>query len=160
MSMRRVNRIGLDGTSVTIAFGRAQIPCLTASYADGLEPQNLTYMGFQEISEQTEGTYKTENAKVKMSAVVFRADLFPLLQQDGFGRERLSVVVSESHPDLGDDSDLLDGARFVGISDAYENSSKAREVEFEISFTQLYRGNDRKTVNSLNLAVPLGSSNF
>jgi hypothetical protein len=160
MTMKRVNRVGLDGTTVTIAFGRIQVPCISISYGDKVEPQNLSHMGVQEISEQSEGTYSTTNAKVKMTAVVFRADLKPLLQQNGFGAERLSVIVSESHPDLGDDSDLLDGARFVGIEAASENSNKVKEVDFEISFTQLYWGDERKTINKLNPAIPLDTSKF
>ncbi|SRR6266404_1882100 len=159
-TIKRVRGLGLDGTTTTIAFGRAQIPCISVSYGDKLEPENLSYLGSQQIDEQTEGTYSTVPAKIKMSAVVYRADLMPLLQKVGFGAERLSVVVSETHPDLGSDSDLLTGARFTGTDAASENSNKVKEVEFEMSFTQLYWGNDRITRNKLNTQVALGSSKF
>lgn len=160
MSMRRVNKIALDGTTVTMMFGRNQIACKKASYADKLETEAVSNMGSQAINARTAGTYSTEEAKISMDAVVFRAEFYPLLQVDGYGNEQIPIVIAESHPDLGDDSDLLDQCRFTGISNAYENSNKAREVEFGIVFNQLYLGNDRKTLNKLDPAVPLAASKF
>jgi hypothetical protein len=160
MTMRRVHKIALDGTTVTMMFGRNQIACTKASYADKLETAVLNNMGSQAIDARTPGSYSTEEAKISMDAVVFRTELYPLLQVDGYGNEQIPIVIAESHPDLGDDSDLLDQARFTGISNAFENSNKAREVEFGIVFNQLYLGNDRKTLNKLNPEVPLTASKF
>lgn len=160
MTMRRVNRNALDGTNIVLMFGRLQIPCLKASYGDKIEPENLTFMGTQEISAQTTGTYSTEDAKVTMESTVFRADFLPNLQQNGYGNERLSMIFSYSHPDLGDDSDFIDGARFTNIAVAVENSAKAFEIEIGIKFTQLYMGDARITINSLDPSQPLDASKF
>ncbi len=160
MTIRLVERTGLDGTTTTIAFGRSQIPCLSATYGDKIEPENLSYMGSQQVDEQTEGPYSTVTAKIKMSAAVYRAKLMPLLQKNGFGSERLSVVIAFTHPVMGNDSDLLTGARFTGTDAATENSGKVQEVDFEMTFSQLYWGEERKTRNKLNTQIPLGASKF
>jgi hypothetical protein len=160
MPMRRVKKIALDGTSITMMFGRNQIPCTKASYADKLETAVLSHMGSQTIDARTMGTYSTEEAKVSMDAVVFRAEFAPILQVSGYGNEQFPIVFAYLHPDLGDDSDLLDQCRFTGLSQALENSNKALEVEFGIVFNQLYLTNNRITINQPNPAVPLGASRF
>jgi subtilisin-like proprotein convertase family protein len=95
-----------------------------------------------------------------MESTVFRADFLPNLQQNGYGNERLSMIFSYSHPDLGDDSDFIDGARFTNIAVAVENSAKAFEIEIGIKFTQLYMGDARITINSLDPSQPLDASKF
>ncbi len=161
MAINRVSRIAIDGTTVTIAFGRANIACTKASYGDGLTTGTLTSMGSQSIDARTLGTYKTEQATVSMDSVIFREELMPLLAADGFGNEVISaVVVNYGHPDLGFDSDALGEARFVGIAAAVENSEKAAEVEFKIDFNQLYWGNARITINQRDLTTPLPASRF
>lgn len=160
MTMRRVNKIALDGTSITMMFGRNQVACTKASYADKLETATLSHMGSQAIDARTMGSYSTEEAKVSMDSVVFRAEFQPLLQKSGYGNEQIPIVFGYSHPDLGDDSDLLDQCRFTGLAQAVENSNKALEVEFGIVFNQLYLGDDRRTINQPNPAVPLGASKF
>jgi hypothetical protein len=158
--MRRVSKIALDGTSITMMFGRNQVLCTKASYADKLETSTLSYMGSQAIDARTMGSYSTEEAKVSMDSVVFRAEFTPLLQTAGYGNEQIPIVFAYFHPDLGDDSDLLDQCRFTGLSQALENSNKALEVEFGIVFNQLYLTNSRITINQPNPAVPLGASKF
>jgi hypothetical protein len=158
--VRRVEKIALDGTSITMMFGRNQIACTKASYADKIETTAVSFMGSQAIDARTVGSYSTEEAKVSMDSVVFRAEFMPLLQRSGFGNEQIPIVFGYSHPDLGDDSDMLDQCRFTGTSQAIEASNKALEVEFGIVFNQLYLGDDRKTINQPNPAVPLGASKF
>jgi hypothetical protein len=160
MTMRRVEKIALDGTSITMMFGRNQIACTKASYADKIETTAVSFMGSQAIDARTVGSYSTEEAKVSMDSVVFRAEFMPLLQRSGFGNEQIPIVFGYSHPDLGDDSDMLDQCRFTGTSQAIEASNKALEVEFGIVFNQLYLGDDRKTINQPNPAVPLGAPKF
>lgn len=160
MTMRRVNGIALDGTSITLMFGRNQIACTKATYGDKIETAVLSHMGNQTIDERTMGSYATEDAKVSMSAVVFRAEMVPLLQTNGFGNEPIPIIFAYRHPDLGDDSDFLRDARFVGLNHALENSNKALEVEFTIVFNQLYIGDDRKTINNPDPSLPLRASKF
>lgn len=160
MTMRRVNRIALDGSTLSILFGRNQIPCLKASYGDKLETAVLSNMGSQEIDARTPGNYVTEDAKVSMESVVFRAQFAPLLQVDGYGTEQIPIIFAYGHPDIGDDSDLLEQARFVGLNLAVENSSKAFEVEFSIVFNQLYLTDQRIRINKLNPQLPLTASKF
>ncbi len=160
MTMRRVKHIALDGTTVTLTMGRHEIACLSASYADKIETETLSHMGSQSIDERTSGAYKTEEAKIRMSATVFRSDLAPLFAQNGYGVEMIPIVIAYTHPDIGDDSDLLSEARFTGISAATEASAKALEVEFGIVFNQLYLTNRRVTINKLDPKQPLPASKF
>lgn len=160
MTMRRVNKIAMDGTSITMMFGRNQMACTKASYADKLETATLSNMGSQSIDARTPGTYSTEEAKVSMDSVVFRAEFAPLLQVDGYGNEQIPIVFAYAHPDLGSDSDLLHQCRFTGIAQALENSNKANEVEFGITFNQLYLTDRRITINKRNPRVPLAASKF
>jgi hypothetical protein len=160
MAIRRINRIALDGSTVALMFGRHEIPCTKATYGDALEPEVLRYMGSQKQDAQTAGTYKTTDGKVSMDAVIFRTMLYPLFRTDGYGNEKLPITVVYGSPDLGYESDLLDAARFMGLDEADEASSKASEVEFTISFLQLYVGNERKTINTLDMTATPAASKF
>ncbi len=160
MGMRRINGIGLDGTTVAVTIGRVQVVALKASYADKLETSPLTEMGSQSIDVRTPGNYVTEEVSLTFEAVRFRSELLPRLQSTGFGNEKLPIVVSFVHPDLGDDSDLLTGCRITNLSQAVENSNKALEVELKLTTDQIFWGNDRRTINSLDPSVPLDPSGF
>lgn len=158
--MQRAIGIGLDGSNVTITIGRTQIPCLTAEYGDNLSVERLRNMGEQYIAETTDGQYEVEDGKLKMSSVVFRSLFAPLAQQDGMGLERVTVVISKYHPDLGGDSDLLQRVRFIGLKEAIENSNKAQETEIKMVYDQIFWTNRRITINKINRAVPLTASKF
>lgn len=152
--------VELDGTTVTATFGRHEIKALSASYGDSLETEVVRVMGSQQQSARTAGTYKTESVKIKFRASVFRAEVMPLFPTNGGGNVRVPIVVSFSHPDIGSDSDLLDGARCVNFAAACEASSKALEVETTWEILQVYWTSDRKTINSLNGVAPSGASSF
>lgn len=158
--MRRVIGLALDGSTVTIAVGRTQVPCISAEYGDNLATEVLRRMGEQIIAGRTPGQYETEEGKIKLSANDFRSYLMPLVQVDGMGNERLVIVVSFYHPDCGGDSDALVNVRFVGIKEAIEASAKAIEVELKMVYDQVYWTDQRITINQRNLAVPLGASKF
>lgn len=160
MAIKRVSRIALSGTNITMTIGRHQIACRKASYGDKLETDSGSNMGSQQIDFRTMGTYTTDEAKITMESVVFRSEFMPLLQQNGFGNEEIPIIFSYSHPDLGDDSDLLDESRFTNLSQAIEASNKALEVDFGIVFNQLYLTDERKTINAIDPSVPLTTSNF
>lgn len=154
--LRRVAGVGFDGSTVSIGIGKADIRCLSSSYGDSLKPEALSYMGSQRIDEMSPGSYETEEAKLKMSSKVFRTELMPLLPQHGFGNVRIPITVTRSHPDLGDDSDLLENCRLTNIPAALENSAKLEEVELTFKPQQIYWTNERKTINALQGAVPVG----
>ena len=160
MGLRRVAGVGLDGSLVTSTFGKLQIPCLKAEYADSLEPAFMSYMGSQQQDEQTPGSYKTENLKLTMSSVVFRTMFMPAMPSNGGGNIRMAVVIGVSHPDLGDDSDLLENCRCINWGAAWENSNKAVETPLEFTIQQIRWTNDRKTINQLNGVVPAGLVGF
>lgn len=160
MGLRRVAGVGFDGSTVAIAFGKVEIRCMSASYGDGLKPEKLTYMGSQTIDEMSPGVYETEDAKIKMSAVKFRTEFMPAMPTQGGGNVRIPITVTRSHPDLGDDSDLLEGCRLMNLPAAIENSAKLEEVELTFSVQQIKWTNDRKTINALQGAVPVGASSF
>src|SRR5258708_2957681 len=149
MTVRRVDKIAFDGSSLTVTMRRHIIALRKASYGDKLETDFGSNMGSQQVDFRTPGSYSTVDPKFTMESVVFRAEFYPLMQKNGYGNEQLPIVVTESHPDLGDDSDLLDGVRFTGLDRAFESSNKANEVEFGAVFNQLYIGNERKTINTI-----------
>ena len=161
MSLQRVNRIALDGTTVSVTFGRRQIPCLEASYGDKLEPADITEMGKQEISASTPGSYSCDEVTIKMELATYSSQFAPLLQKDGFGNSRMPIVVTWSHPDLGTDSDLLDACRFVGATQgSVKNDNAAHVMELKFKTTQIYWTNERKTRNQRDLSQPLAASKF
>jgi len=160
MTVRSVSRTTFDGTTLSITFGRHTVPCISASYGDKVDPQHLSAMGSQQIDEVTEGGYSTERGSIKMTAKTFRSIVAPLMQERGFGSERIGVVATFYHPDTGDDSDYLEGCRIIGLKQALENSNSATTVELELDYCQIYWTNDRITINKLDTSEPLYSSNF
>lgn len=147
--MQRVAGVGLDGSTVTASMGKLDLRLVKASYGDKLEPGFLSYMGSQQQDEQTQGSYKTDNAKLTMSAVEFRTKLMPAMPTNGGGNLRVPIVIGRSHPDLGDDSDLLEDCRCVNWAAAVENSNKAEEVELEYTVRQIKWTDERKTINAI-----------
>ena len=160
MGIRHLDGTALDGTTIQVTFGRQEIKCLKATYGDKIETATLTEMGSQKIDYRTRGTYSTVEGKFSFESTTFRAIFAPLLQKDGFGNEKLPIIVGFWHPDLGDDSDLLDKARFVGLDQALENSNKALEVEVTIVYDQVYWTDNRITINQRDTTTGLGPSNF
>ena len=79
---------------------------------------------------------------------------------DGISADTFSIVVTDSHPGFGDDSDLLEGAHFVGLKAARDNSNNAAMVEFGIKFKQIYWTNSRFTINRRDMRKPIASSQF
>jgi hypothetical protein len=160
MTMKSVNRIAIDGTTVTATLGRLQLPLTKASYSDALETEELRRMGEQIIAAVTPGAYKPGEISLEMSSADFRSLLVPAMQTDGFGLEQIALVITETHPDLGTDSDLIDGFRFTNLSSAHEASATVEKVEIKGKCVQVYWGDERKTINKRNMALPLTASGF
>lgn len=159
MALRRVANIGLDGTLVTLSFGKVEIRCIKASYGDKIEPGKLSEMGAQDISEITPGTYSTDDLKVTMSGMRFRTEFMPAMPADGGGSIIMPIVIGRVHPDLGDDSDLLEGCRWTGTSGSVENSNKAEEVELTFVVKGIKWTSDRKPINKIGSGV-IGQAGF
>lgn len=158
--LRRVAGVAFDGSVVTVTFGKAEIRCIKASYGDKLDKAKLTEMGSQQIDAVTQGSYGTDDLKVTMSSHRWRTEFMPLMPQTGGGNLPLAIVVGRSHPQLGDDSDLLEGCYCTANGGSVENSNKAEEVELTFTVTQIKWTNDRKTINQLAGVVPPGASGF
>lgn len=141
-----------------MTFGKTEIRCIKAGYGDKLEVGTLSEMGSQEIDEITPGTYATDELKVTMSSVRFRTEFMPAFPSGG-GNLQIPVVIGRSHPDLGDDSDLLEGCRCTNLGAAVENSNKAEEVEVTFKPRQVKWTNERKTINKIGSAV-IGAAGF
>lgn len=153
MALRQVANVGLDGSTVTVTFGKTEIKCVKASYGDKLSKEKLRAMGEQKISEITQGTYDTDETKITMSAVRFRTEFLPKMPKEGGGNVRLALVIGRSHPDLGRDSDMLDGCQCINWGAAVENSAKAEEVELAFITQQIYWTSARKTLNQLTTPI-------
>jgi len=161
MAITRVERVALDGTTVTVTFGKVPAACKKASYGDGLETDTLVNMGEQKIAARTLGTYKTEQLKITMDAAEFRANFGDALDASGFGNRKINgIVVTYGSPDLGFDSDMMKPCRFVSLTTSAENSNKAIEVEMTFDVDQVYWTNARKTINQPDMTKALGASKF
>ena len=148
--MQRVVGSGIDGTNVSITIGKTVIPCVKAAYGDNLDPQYLPAMGSQERGEKTRGVYKVNDAEITMSTVIFRTVFMPALPANGAGNVQFPIVVLRSHPELGDDSDLLERCSVMDISASVENSSKAEEVPVKFSVGQVKHTDRRVCINALD----------
>ncbi len=147
--MQRVVGIGVDGTTVSVTMGKTVIPCTKAGYGDSIDPQFLSYMGSQEQDEQSDGVYKTDDAEITMSALNFRTVFMPALAANGAGNTRFPVVVLRTHPELGDDSDLLVDCRIKNLAAALENSGKIEETVIKLSVRQIKWTDARITINRI-----------
>lgn len=160
MGLRRVAGIGFDGSTVSTTFGKVPVPLLKAAYGDKLEKVYLSYMGSQEQDEQTPGTYKTDDLQITMSSVIFRTVLMPAFPQTGGGNVRMPIVINREHPELGDDSDLLEDCTCSNWAAAVENSNKAEETTLTWTVRQIKWTDARKTLNQLRGVVPAGAIGF
>jgi hypothetical protein len=151
--MKRTPGLEADGTIVHVTFGKTPIQCINASYGDNLQPDKLRMMGSQLIEALTMGTYETDDAKVTLATSVFRADFLPYVVP-GFGTKLMPMIFTITHPDLGEDSDML-VARFTGIKAAIEASNKALQVELGMTVQQIWWGDSGITINTFDTAVPL-----
>lgn len=158
MSIIRNKRLGLDGSTVTMQFGTLAIPCVSASYGDSLTTEWQPTMGSQERGEQSRGTYSCEDAKIVMSSVVYRTLFAPALPVNGAGNLIVPLVLSYVHPDLGDDSDLLEGCRLIGNTSSPENSAKIINVELTWSVSQVRMTDRRVTLNALDEVEETGEN--
>lgn len=147
--MQQVANLGLDGSTVTATFGRAQIRCVKASYGDKLAKEKLREMGGQTIDEITQGTYDTDETKITMSSLRFRTEFMPLMPKTGGGNKVMTIVMGRRHPDLGSDSDALEGCQCTNLGAAVENSAKSETVELAFITRQIKWTNARKTINLL-----------
>lgn len=147
MPMKRVQGNGLDGSNVATTLGKTEIPLVEANYGDSIETETLTEMGAQEIDERSLGTYKTEDVSIKMSSTRFRSQFLPALAANGFGNKPFPMVISFSHPDLGDDSDLLEQCRIVNLAAATAAAASVLTVEVKLVCNQIRWGSARATIN-------------
>jgi hypothetical protein len=156
-SLRRVTGAGFDGSTVTTTLGKIEIPIIKADYGDALETAFLSYMGGQENDEQSPGSYKTNNLKLTVSAMVLRVDILPNFPVNGFGLTELPIVISRSHPEAGADSDMLLRCRCTNLAAAVENSNKVEESTLEFTVGQVKWTRNRMTINKVRKAGGLAS---
>lgn len=157
--IRRVSGLGLDGSTVSVTLGKIELPCISISYADKLEVGKLSMMGGQEIDEMTQGTYDTDEVSLKVSGKIYRSLLMPAMPKNGGGNVRIPIVVNFSHPDLGDDSDLLDACRLINWPASMDNTSTPHELDLKAVVQQIFWTHERKTINQLR-GVPIGAHKF
>lgn len=158
--IRRVIGIGLSGKNVSSTWGKIEVPLISGQYGDKLEVGELSMMGGQQIDEVTEGTYSTEEVTLKVSQVTWRSIILPAMPKNGGGLIRIPIVIHFSHPDLGDDSDLLDGFRLLSWPTSADNSNSALEVELKGKPRQVLWTHERKTINQLRGLPPPGAHGF
>lgn len=147
MPIRRVASSELDGTTVTISLGSTQVACAEGTYGDSIERGNYTPMGSQGGGRRTRGMYKTVEWTFKISSFDFRTIIMPALPKVGFGNVVFPIIVGVKHPDLGDDSDLLESCMFSNLDAAVKNSSEVMMLDIKGTTQQVYWGDERRTIN-------------
>lgn len=146
--LRRINGYELDGTCITMTLGRTQVDITKCAYGDSLTPEELRVMGKQTIEALTRGGYATDGGAFTLPGSVWRAELGPKLDAEGFGNREYPIIFSYTHPELGSDSDLV-MARIIKLGASGEQGGKAQENEFGLKIRQIFWTEDRKTINDL-----------
>lgn len=152
--MRSVRGLELDGSTARMSVGRVRMDVISSAYGDGMQIEKVRDIGKQAIAGKTPGMYDTDEGSVKMRASVFRTQFIPLVPP-GFGNLVVPVVFSYVHPEMGGDSDLIEGCVFHGIKAAVEASAKALEIELKITYDQIFWTDYRISINRLDTAAPL-----
>lgn len=132
--IRRVTGVEFDGSCINVTIGKTQIPFLSISYSDNLEPEWVYQMGSQIPTAQTPGLYKPGDGKLKVRTSVARVTLFPALPTAGAGNAVTQAVCNYVHPDVGSDSDLLVDFRLLGGAAALEATAKGAEIELTFKY--------------------------
>jgi hypothetical protein len=151
--------LGFDGSTVWVQIGRLLLPALTLEGGDSLEGSMLPYMGIQGNSEQTPGSYKSEDHKTKFTAPIWYAVVLPALGNT-FGNLFLPIVAGNSHPQIGTTSVLLWNARIMKTMIKLANDNKAQEIETSGHVQQYFHGTGRYTINNPTGSGYTGSSGF
>lgn len=146
MSLRRVNKLALDGTNVSLVIGTSVLRVTKQSYGDSLTIAKGSALGSQEQDYQTSGSYKTDDCSYTVESIDYR-NFLSTLPANGFGNKIFSAVILYEHPAMGSDSDLLDGFRFLTNAVSVEAGEKMIEQEIKASCMQIYWGERRATLN-------------
>ena len=150
MALRRVFNSEIDGTAVTISMGKIEVPMATMKYGDAIETATYAPMGSQQQGRRSRGRYKTDPWEGTMSALDCRTILWPLMPKNGGGNKEFPIVVNRKHPDLGDDSDLLEGCRILKMPADLKNTPDVEMVTIGGELTQIKWTDERKTLNDLD----------
>jgi len=146
MSLRRVNRIALDGTTVSILIGINKLRVTKQSYGDSLTIATGSALGSQELDYQTAGSYKIDNPKFTVEALDYR-EYLEKLPSNGFGNLNSTAIILYEHPDLGSTFDMMSGFRFLSGAVSAEAGEKIIEHEIGCSALQIFWGDKGKTLN-------------
>lgn len=160
MTIRAIDGLALDGSSVTATLGKLEPRVSKLEYGDTLETESVGSMGSQKKQDVTPGSVNVEQVKISFYEQEWRDKIYPALPRRGFGNVRFPITINYSHPDLGDDSDLLVNARLTGTKKAVEAGSKALLTECTFTITEIQYGESRKTMGSDTGSVVDGSSGF
>jgi hypothetical protein len=150
MAITRVAGVGLDGSANTITVGTVTMPFVNIKYGDKLNTEWQPTIGSQERGEQSRGMYEAVDVELELTDVVFRTLWMPAFPVNGAGNIRFPIVVSKVHPDLGDDSDLIEGCRWIGSDAAVEASSKVSTVPIKCTCALVRWTDARKTIHVLD----------
>lgn len=133
MAIRRAG-LNFDGSTVHITVGKIEIPVISESHGDNVKKEFVWKLGAQVPEADTPGQYEPEEGSIKMTTVNARTKLFPALARLGAAGTRVNAVITMFHPDIGDDSDLLEDFSILGGKQAVEASSKSIEIEFKTRY--------------------------
>ena len=148
MALRRASRVELDGSTVFTCFGKKLVRAVKATYGDMIETAPSTPMGMQGIRARTPGTYKIDQLKITFEFSVWRTEMFPYFPTIGATAARIPIVINFTHPEIGSDSDLMEAARLVGVSQPVQNDNKAMETETTWDIDQIRWTYKRILLNS------------
>ena len=146
MSLRRVNKLALDGTTVSIIVGTNVLRCTKQGYGDSLTIAKGSALGSQEQDYQTSGSYKTDDCSFTVEAIEYR-EFIGRLPVNGFGNVSLSAIILYEHPQMGNDHDLLAGFRLLTNAVSVEAGEKMIEQEIKASCMQIYWTERQATLN-------------
>jgi hypothetical protein len=130
----RVLGLNPDGSCAFFTIGKTPIHFLSFSYGDNVKAEWVKQAGTMIPVADTPGEYETEEGALKVTRVVWSAEIAPLLPKWGAANARRVAIVNFVHPEIGQDSDALTGFRILGAKQSIEAGSKGLEVELKVRY--------------------------
>lgn len=148
MAIIGVTNIEFDGTCGVLTVGAKEIPILKLDGV-GIEvkPEMGRNIGEQGTTYMTPGIAEPTQATLTLRSSVFADEtngflsLFADVGVTGAANKIFdSVTYTEASPSIGGTKKTMSVVRFVGVSSAYENSSKANEVQVKMTYLSVAYG--------------------
>lgn len=124
-----------DGTCVTFAYGRIEIPSISVSCGGAkIDAEWVWKLGQQEPEDDTPGKIEPGEGSLKVSFKNFELFVVPNTAQFGAGNVQKTAVVTIAHPDIGSTTIRLLKCRVFEPKFSAEAGGKPMEMEMPLRY--------------------------